>query len=177
MNLNTSVILFEIFFINTSSLSLAKCAPHTTQSHARCGRMSQLLFQSLTVYLQVVVIVLQHCGSGSLDLPRCCRVAHSNENRPQMVFPALCSCTAKHSSRESHSNQHGYSEFMYLCHASALAVLFRLLFLHNLVWVFKRLYLHEKFERSASECGQFHPLKTRLNLFSQGSVLLQLAII
>lgn len=107
------------------------------------------------MYLQVVVIVLQHCGSGSLALPRCCRVAHSNENRPQMVFPALCSCTAKHSSRESHSNQRGYSEFMYLCHASALPVLFRLLFVHNLVWVFKRLYLHEKFERSASECGWF----------------------
>lgn len=39
-------------------------------------------------------MVLQHCASGGLALPRCCTVAHSRENRPQMVFPALCSCTA-----------------------------------------------------------------------------------
>lgn len=133
------MILFEIFFINTSSLNTCMALAqqsvllNTVQNHARCGRMSQLLFQSLTMYLQVVVMVLQHCGSGSLALSRCCRVAHSNENRPQMVFPALCSCTAKHSSRESHSHQRGYGEFVYLCHASALAVLFILLFVRNLV--------------------------------------------
>lgn len=103
------------------------------------------------MYVQVFVMVLQHCGSGSLALPRCCTVAHSSENMPQMVFPALCSCTDQHSSTESCSNWCGYCEFVYLFHASALAVLFRLVLVHNLVWVFKRLYLHEKFERSASE--------------------------
>lgn len=141
-------------------LTLLRTVLDVESYHSFYFSLLPCIFMLLSWFCHIVAQV-------SLAHPRCCAVAHSSENRPQRVFPALCSHTDKHSSRQSCSRQCGYSEFVYLLHANALAVLFRLVLVHNLVWVFLRLYLREKLEICMSLVGSTHKDETKPVLVGQ----------
>lgn len=56
------------------------------------------LWKAIIVFISVSYHVSSGCHGFAIlwlrqfSSTRCCIVAHSSENRPQMVFPALCSC-------------------------------------------------------------------------------------